>query len=53
MLVIFHTVLAQKCLGISATSTTSERFSVVGIVVNKICCDLTAEMINALVFLRT
>ena len=46
-------VLAQKYLGIPATSTPSERvFSVAGIVVDKRRCALTAEMINALVFLH-
>ena len=46
-------ILAQKYLGIPATSTASERvFSVAGIVVDKRRCALTAEMINALVFLH-
>ena len=46
-------VLAQKYLGTPATSTPSERvFSVAGIVVDKRRCALTAEMINALVFLH-
>ena len=46
-------VLAQKYLGIPATSTPSERiFSVAGIVVDKRHCALTAKMINALVFLH-
>ena len=45
--------LARHYLAIPATSTPSERvFSVAGIVVDKRRCALTAEMINALVFLH-
>ena len=46
-------VLARRYLSIPATSTPSERvFSVAGIVVDKRRCALSAEMINALVFLH-
>ncbi len=46
-------VLARHYLAIPATSTPSERvFSVAGIVVDKRRCALTAEMIDALVFLH-
>ena len=46
-------ILARKYLAIPATSTPSERvFSVAGIVVDKRRSALTAEMIDALVFLN-